>query len=163
MNKTQLKHISFALLISYLSLYSPCVSAQSRNSQTATRRTSSSSTTSTRTPKPSKPTPPPPVVKPKMSSSQIKQMDRQRNFTHYSNLAYNALNKNQYALFLRYSDYALQTGNYTARLYYDRGYVYEVIGDYNAARKEYKKADRLGYMPARYALRELEINMLRWR
>ena len=158
MNTRLFKRLSFIMLLFCFSLYSPCVSAQPRSTHsTQTRRTPAPK----RTPQPKRV---PQVSKPSYpTSSQIKKAETQRLFTHYSDLAYTALNRNQYALFLRYSDYALQTGINTARLYYDRGYVYELLGDYNTARKEYKKADRQGYTPARYALRELELKMLRWR
>ena len=150
MNVKLIKNISLLVFIFSFSLYSTDLSGQSRTSRpTQVKRTTS----------PRK-TPPPPV---KISASQIKKAEKQRLFTHYSGLAYGALNRGQLAVFLRYSDYALQTGQYSARLYYDRGYVFESLGDYVTARKEYRKADRMGYAPARYALSELEWKMRQWR
>ena len=151
MNAKLFKSVSFIVLISCFSLYPVNVSAQGRvhyHSNQVKRATPYR-------------TPPSRVTRP--STSQAKKAEKQRLFNHYSNLAYDALNRNQLALFLRYSDYALQTGNSSARLYYDRGYVYETLGDYTTAQKEYKKAERMGYAPARYTLRELEIKMKRWR
>jgi Flp pilus assembly protein TadD len=117
-------------------------------------------------------TPRPAVVAPRRTTSgrttrttsaQARRAEKERLFNHYSSLAYDALNRRQYAQFLRYSEYALDTGLSSSQLYYDRGYVLESLGDFEAARKEYIKADRMGYAPARYALSELERKMRSWR
>lgn len=59
--------------------------------------------------------------------------------------------------FLTYSKYALDCGWYNAKLYYDRGVVYEKLCDFKHAKKEYKKAKKKGYAYAEGALQSLKI------
>jgi len=84
--------------------------------------------------------------------------ENQRRFTYYQNLAYESLNKDNYYDFLDYSNYALQTGWYNSKLYYDRGRVFEEIGYYKEAKMEYKKAMKRGYSRAKSALKNLRKN-----
>lgn len=55
-------------------------------------------------------------------------------------------------VFLTYSNYALETGWYNSKLYFDRGVVYERLNDFKNAKKEYKKAKKRGYAYAASAL-----------
>lgn len=64
--------------------------------------------------------------------------------------------KLDYHGYLRYSDYALKTGWSSSELYYNRGVAYERIGNYKAAKEEYKKAKKRGYFLAKQALRDLK-------
>lgn len=81
---------------------------------------------------------------------------RQRKFEEYQDEAYRALNRGDRSGFLTYSSYALNTGWYNAKLYYDRGQAFQYFGDYKNAKKEYKKAKKKGYYLANIALEELK-------
>lgn len=77
-------------------------------------------------------------------------------FDQYQDEAYRRYNNQDLYGFLTYSNYALQTGWYTAKLYYDRGVVYERFNDFKNAKREYKKAKKKGYAYAEYALQSLK-------
>lgn len=77
-------------------------------------------------------------------------------FDEYQDKAYASLNRGDKHGFVTYSNYALQTGWYNAKLYYDRGRVFQSLGDFRSAKKEYKKAKRKGYYLAESALKELK-------
>lgn len=77
-------------------------------------------------------------------------------FDKYQNQAYECYNRRDWNGFLTYSNYALQTGWYTAKLYYDRGVVYERFNDFKNAKKEYKRAKKKGYAYAESALQSLK-------
>ena len=79
-----------------------------------------------------------------------------RLFEQYQNDAYKALNRGDKSGFLRLSNQALQTGWYNGKLYYDRGKVYQQYGLYRYAKQEFKKAKKVGYYQAEYALIELK-------
>lgn len=79
-----------------------------------------------------------------------------RLFEQYQNDAYKALNRGDKSGFLRLSNQALQTGWYNGKLYYDRGKVYQQFGLYKYAKQEFKKAKKVGYYQAEYALIELK-------
>lgn len=78
-------------------------------------------------------------------------------FEEYTDKAYDLLNHGNKQGFITYSNYALQTGWYNAKLYYDRGEVFLSFGDYKNAKKEYKKAKRKGYYLAESALQRLKV------
>lgn len=78
-------------------------------------------------------------------------------FKEYSNKAYEALNRGDKYGFITYTNYALSTDYYSAKMYYDRGNVFRDLGDYKQAKKEYKKAKKRGYYQANQALAELQI------
>lgn len=80
---------------------------------------------------------------------------RSAQFDKYQNSAYECINRRDYHGFLKYSSYALNTGFYNAKLYYDRGFAYSQIGYYKEARKEYRKAKRYGYYLANQGLADL--------
>ena len=72
-------------------------------------------------------------------------------------------NKGDYNGFIFYSDYALNTGWYNSKLYYDRGTAFERLHDYRKAKKEYKRALKKGYYPAQSALKQCKINQKNWK
>ncbi|EHO68660.1 hypothetical protein [Segatella maculosa] len=81
---------------------------------------------------------------------------REKMFNEYLYEAYRALGKGDKSGFITYSNYALNTGFYTEKLYYDRGQVFQSFGDYKSAKKEYKKAKSKGYYQAKAALEALK-------
>ena len=78
-------------------------------------------------------------------------------FEQYQQKAYECYNRQDWNGFLTYSNYALDCGWYNAKLYYDRGVVYEKLCDFKHAKKEYKKAKKKGYAYAEGALQSLKI------
>lgn len=80
----------------------------------------------------------------------------EQKFKEYKEIAYDALNHGNKHGFITYSNYALQTGWYNAKLYYDRGEVFLSLGDYKQAKKEYKKVKRKGYYLAEEALQKFK-------
>ena len=87
----------------------------------------------------------------------------QQKFEEYQDKAYNCLNNGNYQGFITYSSYALETGWYSSKLYYDRGVVFEYFHDYRNAKKEYKRAIKSGYYPAQTALEQCKIHQKEWR
>lgn len=84
-------------------------------------------------------------------------------FEEYQDKAYNCYNKGDFNGFIYYSDYALNTGWYNSKLYYDRGAAFEKLHDYRKAKKEYKRALKKGYYPAQSALTQCKINQKNWK
>ena len=84
-------------------------------------------------------------------------------FEEYQDKAYNCYNKGDYNGFIFYSDYALNTGWYNSKLYYDRGTAFERLHDYRKAKKEYKRALKKGYYPAQSSLKQCKINQKNWK
>lgn len=84
-------------------------------------------------------------------------------FEEYQDKAYNCYNKGDFNGFIYYSDYALNTGWYNSKLYYDRGAAFEKLHDYRKAKKEYKRALKKGYYPAQSALIQCKINQKNWK
>lgn len=84
-------------------------------------------------------------------------------FEEYKAKAYECYNKQDYNGFITYSNYALDTGWYNSKLYYDRGAIFEHFHDYKNAKKEYKKALRKGYYPAQNALKQCKVNQKVWK
>lgn len=92
-----------------------------------------------------------------------KQKVAEQRFEEYQDKAYECYNKQDYSGFITYSNYALSTGWYNSKLYYDRGVVFEHFHDYKKAKKEYKKAMRKGYYSAKNALKQCKINQKYWK
>ena len=65
-----------------------------------------------------------------------RQQIAQQRFEEYKDKAYTYLNKGDYQGFLYYSDYALSTGWYNNKMYYDRGVAFEKFHEYRKAKKE---------------------------
>ncbi len=81
---------------------------------------------------------------------------RSRKFNEYRDLAYEALERGDKYSFIDYTNYALATDYYTKEMYYDRGVVFQELGDFKQAKKNYKKALKVGCYKARRALEELK-------
>ena len=79
---------------------------------------------------------------------------REERFNELKEMAYDYYRKEDFGNFLLYSRYALDTGFYTATLYYDRGKVYEHYNSFKEAKKEYKKAQKVGHPYATQALED---------
>lgn len=84
-------------------------------------------------------------------------------FDEYQEKAYNCYNKGDFNGFIYYSDYALDTGWYNSKLYYDRGAVFEKLHDYRKAKKEYKRAMKKGYYPAQSAYKQIKVHQKTWK
>lgn len=91
-----------------------------------------------------------------MAEAAYKRQQKER-FEQYQQQAYDCYNRQDWNGFLIYSNYALDCGWYNAKLYYDRGVVYEKLCDFKHAKKEYKKAKKKGYAYAEGALQSLKI------
>lgn len=92
-----------------------------------------------------------------------RQMQNKEGFEYYKAEAYKRLQVLDYEGFIYYSDYALKYGWYNDKMYYDRGQAYEKLHKYRKAKKEYKKAIKVGYYPAIQALEKCKENHKRWR
>lgn len=77
-------------------------------------------------------------------------------YDYYAAKAYDSYRKGDYFNCLQSSSEALETGYYSADLYYIRGASYEHFGDYRQAKKCYRKARKEGSISARSALRALK-------
>ena len=84
-------------------------------------------------------------------------------FEEYQDKAYNCYNKGDFNGFIFYSDYALNTGWYNSKLYYDRGAAFERLHDYRKAKKEYKNAIKKGYYPAQAAYEQCKLHQKEWK
>ena len=87
---------------------------------------------------------------------------RQR-FEEYQDKAYDCYNRGDFNGFIYYSDYALSTGWYNSKLYYDRGAAYERLHDYRKAKKEYKRSFKKGYYPAQAAYEQCKQHQKAWK
>ncbi|MDY3968295.1 MAG: hypothetical protein SO028_07940 [Prevotella sp.] len=92
-----------------------------------------------------------------------RQQERKERFDEYQDRAYNCYNRGDYNGFIYYSDYALKTGWYNSKLYYDRGAAYERLHEYGKAKKEYKRAIKKGYYPAQSAYEQCKIHQKAWK
>lgn len=92
-----------------------------------------------------------------------KQAYNKEQFEIYMAKAYERLQILDYSGFIYYSDYALKFGWYNDKMYYDRGQAYEKLHEYGKAKKEYKKAIKVGYYPATQALEQCKENQKRWK
>ncbi len=86
----------------------------------------------------------------------------ERRFDEYKGKAYDCYNKGDFRGFIYYSDCALNTGWYSAELYYDRGVAYEELHDYRKAKREYRRALKKGF-PAQSAYEQCKINQKEWK
>ena len=93
----------------------------------------------------------------------VRQQRMQESFEEYREKAYYYFNKGDYKGFIYYSDYALSTGWYNNKLYYDRGIAFEKLHDYSKAKKEYKKAIKKGYYPAQEAYEQCKVHHKAWK
>lgn len=84
-------------------------------------------------------------------------------FEEYYDEAYKYYNKGDMQGFIYYSDIALSYGWYSNKMYYDRGVAYERLHDYKHAKKNYKKAFKKGYYPARQALEACKAAEKTWK
>ena len=73
-------------------------------------------------------------------------------YNEYKDAAYVRYDSKDWNGFLRYSQYALDTGWYNAELYYDRGVAYLQLNNFKKAKKEFKKAKKNGFIQAGAAL-----------
>ena len=87
----------------------------------------------------------------------------EQQFQIYKEKAYERLYVRDYSGFIYYSDYALSFGWYNDKMYYDRGIAYEHLHDYKKAKKEYRKAIKVGYYPAQQALEQCKENEKKWK
>lgn len=92
-----------------------------------------------------------------------RQQKMKERFEEYQDRAYNCYNRGDYNGFIYYSDYALKTGWYNSKLYYDRGAAYERLHEYGKAKKEYKSAIKKGYYPAQSAYEQCKIHQKAWK
>ena len=90
------------------------------------------------------------------------EMMKQR-FEEYQDKAYSCYNKGDFNGFLYYSEYALNTGWYNSKLYYDRGAAFEMLHEYSKAKKEYKRALKKGYYPAKAAYEQCKVHQKAWK
>lgn len=86
----------------------------------------------------------------------LREQYNKQQFEEYKEEAYERLRNLDYNGFIYYSDYALSFGWYNAKMYYDRGQVFEILNEYRKAKKEYKKAIKAGYYPAVQALKQCQ-------
>lgn len=76
-----------------------------------------------------------------MAEAAYKRQQKER-FEQYQQRAYDCYNRQDWNGFLTYSNYALDCGWYNAKLYYDRGVVYEILMTLNTLRKNIKRLRR---------------------
>lgn len=81
-------------------------------------------------------------------SEAYRQQEKKEHFDKYQERAYGCYSWGDYKGFIYYSDYALKTGWYNSKLYYDRGVAFEHLHEYGKAKKEYKRAIKKGFYPA---------------
>lgn len=87
----------------------------------------------------------------------------EQKFDEYKEKAYQYYNAGDYQGFIYYSDYALSTGWYNNKMYYDRGQVFEIFHEYKKAKKEYKQAMKHGYYPAQSAYEQCKVHQKEWK
>ena len=81
---------------------------------------------------------------------------RKENYYHYSDMAFEAYNNEQWSHVIYYVNMALSTNYYNGQLYYLRGYANEQLGKTRAAKKDYKTGKKYGYQEAEQALESLK-------
>ena len=69
---------------------------------------------------------------------------RYENYIHYGDLAVEACAKKQWSSTIYYVNEALETGYYSGKHYYIRGYAFEQLGNIRAAKKDYKIGKKYG-------------------
>ena len=80
---------------------------------------------------------------------------RKENYRHYSDMAFEAYNNNNWSNVIYYVNAALNTLYYSGTLYYIRGYAYEQLGNLRAAKKDYKTGKKYNCSEAVQALESL--------
>ena len=80
---------------------------------------------------------------------------RKEDFNRYSDMAFDAYNKNRWSDVVYYVNAALNTRYYNGTLYYIRGYAYEQLGNLRAAKKDYKTGKKYNCPEAALALESL--------
>lgn len=86
---------------------------------------------------------------------------RQELYEFYSDKAFEAFDKNQWSLVIYNVGEALNTKYYSGSLYFIRGYAYEQLMNYRAAKRDYKKAKKYNSIEAAQALEILKMKMKR--
>lgn len=81
---------------------------------------------------------------------------RKENYHRYSDLAVEAYNNKQWNNVIYYVNEALSTLYYSGTLYYIRGYAFEQLGDFRAAKKDYRKGEKYECIEAARALESLK-------
>lgn len=97
---------------------------------------------------------------PNVKDKKIREILKREQAEEYAEKAYQYLSEGNSDMFLRYSMAAIRQGKNSLKLHYDRGRVYESIGDNKNARKEYKKAEKGGWKEAQEALKEMKENKM---
>lgn len=93
---------------------------------------------------------------PNVQDKRIKEILKRDQNEEYIEKAYQYLSEGNSDMFLRYSLAAIRQGKNSLKLHYDRGRVYESIGDNKNAKKEYKKAEKGGWKEAKEALYKMK-------
>lgn len=75
----------------------------------------------------------------------------------YYELAFSAFNNNDWGRVIYYTKKAQQLGYSNGHLFYIRGWAYQILGNWKAAKRNYIKAKRRGYKAAEYALEVMEL------
>lgn len=86
---------------------------------------------------------------------------RQELYERYSDMAFEAYDNNQWSNVIYYVDKALNTHYYCGTLYFIRGYAYEQLMNYRAAKRDYRKAKKYNSIEASQALEALKMKMKR--
>lgn len=81
---------------------------------------------------------------------------RKEDFNRYSDMAFDAYNKNRWSDVVYYVNAALNTRYYNGTLYYIRGYAYEQLGNLRAAKKDYKTGKKYNCPEAAQAIESLK-------
>lgn len=81
---------------------------------------------------------------------------RQELFYRYAELAANALKNREWNKAIYYVNEAFDTQYTAGVLYYIRGYAYEQLGNYRAAKRDYKKGKKDNCIEASEALEDLK-------
>ena len=81
---------------------------------------------------------------------------RMQAYRMYSDYAVAAIKEGLWNDAIFYVNKALDTGFYCGDLYWIRGWAYDALGDYRAAKRDYKKGKKLGSEGAAMALDKLK-------
>ena len=84
---------------------------------------------------------------------------REARYHEYCDMAYEALDNHQWSYVISYVNQALGTGFYCGSIYYVRGYAYESLGNYKAAKRDYKIGKKYNSVEAAQALDALKIRI----
>ena len=81
---------------------------------------------------------------------------RKENYFRYSDMAVEAFSNRQWDNVIYYVNEALETGYYSGKHYYIRGYAFEQLGNIRAAKKDYKIGKKYNCTEAAQALESLK-------